>query len=66
MFIGKGIHKFSHGLNVLYVEDNLELRTETAMLFKPFFKNIDLAENGEDGLKKFNDGHYDIVITDIN
>jgi len=66
MFIGKGIHKFSHGLNVLYVEDNLELRTETAMLFEPFFKRVDLAENGVEGLKKYNDRPYDIVVTDIN
>ncbi|MFA6189656.1 MAG: response regulator [Sulfuricurvum sp.] len=66
MFIGKGIHKFSHRLNILYVEDNHELRKETKTLFEPFFQSIDLAENGEEGLLKYNNGHYDIVITDIN
>jgi len=66
MSIAKDICQFSHRLKVLYVEDNHELRKETALLFEPFFGKIDLAENGEEGLKKYNDGDYDIVITDIN
>lgn len=66
MLITKSIQKFSHTLNVLYVEDNHELRKATSMLLEPFFAKVDLAENGEEGLQKYNSGHYDIIITDIN
>jgi len=66
MRIAKDIQKFSQRLKVLYVEDNPELRRETALLLEPFFAEVDLAEHGADGLRKYNDSHYDIVITDIN
>jgi len=62
----KDLHKYSHNLNVLYVEDDESLREETTTLFKMLFKNIDTAEDGEDGLQKFNDNLYDIVISDVN
>ena len=64
--------KLSHGLSVLYVEDDAEIREEMYEILEDFFNVVILAENGEDGLDKF--GHHkketgaypDIVITDIN
>ncbi|MDD3597583.1 response regulator [Sulfuricurvum sp.] len=60
------LHKFSHRLTILYVEDNTALREETAKLFEPLFARVDLAANGKEGLEKYNHSLYDIVITDIN
>jgi len=62
----KDLHKYSNNLNVLYVEDDQSLREETTTLFKMLFKNIDTAEDGEDGLQKYNDAVYDLVISDVN
>lgn len=62
----KDLHKYSKNLNVLYVEDDINLRDETETLFKMLFKNIDTAEDGAAGLHKYNNNHYDLVITDVN
>lgn len=66
MITFKDLQKFSFRLNVLYVEDNDALREETKKIFEPFFACVDLAQNGEEGLAKYNHAHYDIIITDIN
>lgn len=66
MITFKDLQKFSLRLNVLYVEDNDPLREETKKIFAPFFARVDLAQNGEEGLAKYNHAHYDIIITDIN
>ncbi len=66
MYSIKDLHKYSHDLNVLYVEDDDNLRNETETLFKMLFKNIDTAEDGSVGLQKFNDNFYDLVISDVN
>jgi len=66
MYTIKDLHKYSKDLNVLYVEDDENLRNETETLFKMLFKNIDTAEDGTVGLKKFNDDFYDLVISDVN
>lgn len=62
----KDLHKYSNDLNVLYVEDDENLRNETVTLFKMLFKSIDTAEDGSIGLQKFNEHFYDLVISDIN
>jgi len=61
----KSIKYECQDLNLLYVEDDLVLRESTELLLKKFFKSIDLAENGEDGLNLYKNKKYDIVITDI-
>ncbi len=66
MYSIKDLHKYSNDLNVLYVEDDENLRNETETLFKMLFKNIDTAENGSVGLQKYNDNFYDLVISDVN
>ncbi len=62
----KDLHKYSNDLNVLYVEDDENLRNETVTLFRMLFKNIDTAEDGEAGLQKYNQNFYDLVISDVN
>jgi diguanylate cyclase (GGDEF)-like protein len=60
------LKKFSNPLSVLYVEDNEELRSSFLEYLKSFFGAITVCENGQDGLEKFKQNKYDIVITDIN
>jgi len=62
----KDLHKYSKNLNVLYVEDDHDLREETNTLFQMLFKKIDTAEDGQVGLDKYNQNSYDLVITDVN
>ncbi len=62
----------SKSLNVLYVEDDEDVRRSTAQVFLNFFNNVDVAEDGREGLQKYQafldktETHYDIVISDIN
>ena len=55
----------SKNLNVLYVEDNDDVRNQTTKMLGAFFENIDLANNGKEGFELFSDKSYDLVITDI-
>lgn len=66
MITTKNVYQFSNKLHVLYVEDDLKLRGETALLLEPFFEKLDVAVDGLEGLDKYNRHFYDIVITDIN
>jgi len=62
----KQIIQKSINLSVLYVEDNKDAMESTMMVFENFFKDIDVAVDGEEGLKKFSKKKYDLIITDIN
>ncbi len=53
-------------LKVLYVEDNDQARESTVDILDTFFPRIDTARDGEEGLQKFEQNGYDLVITDIN
>ena len=67
----KELLQYSSNLNVLYVEDDITFAQDTCEILENFFDCVDLAVNGEDGLKKYLDffnlhkNYYDIVITDI-
>lgn len=62
----KQLKEEAQDIKVLYVEDDQELRQNTARLLNSFFSSVELAENGAEGLKKYQNGEYDLVITDIN
>ena len=53
------------GLSILLVEDNKVLQKNASKLLSKFFDIVDTADDGEEGLKKFEHKHYPIVITDI-
>ncbi len=63
--------KLSQDLSILYVEDDVVIREEMFEILEDFFKVVTLAENGNDGVEKFEQlkketGSYpDIIITDI-
>ncbi len=67
----KTIKHISKKLKVLYIEDDLTLQYKTSKLLGNFFKNIDIANDGQEGLEKYlvykknNNIFYDIVITDF-
>lgn len=68
----KTVQKFTKDLKILYVEDDIGIRESTTELFKQFFSEVDLAEDGKEGLDAYNayfeksGQFYDFVITDIN
>jgi len=55
----------SKGLNVLYVEDDDLLRNNTCQLLEEFFGSIKTAEDGQAGLEAYEQGNYDIVVSDL-
>ncbi len=67
----KKMYHISKKLKVLYVEDDLVLQNKSKILFNNFFKRIDVANDGLEALKKYEDYkktknlYYDLVITDI-
>ncbi len=60
------IRESTHDLRLLYVEDDVDARTNTLKLFEHFFDRIDVAENGQEGYDAFKANEYDLVISDIN
>lgn len=68
----KDILEYSKEQSVLYVEDDDILRNATKKIFLNYFKEIDIAIDGKEGLEKYhlyknnNDKYYDLIISDIN
>ncbi|MEA3498147.1 MAG: hybrid sensor histidine kinase/response regulator [Campylobacterota bacterium] len=67
----KELLKTTKDLNILYVEDEVQIRDEISDILKTFFKSVIVAYDGEDGLNKFTQynktkENIDLVITDIN
>ena len=68
----KKVLKYTHDLNVLYVEDDTNLLEETLDILEDYFNSIDTANNGQIALDKYNayfeknNTYYDLIITDIN
>lgn len=60
------IEKNFHDANVLFVEDDENVRKMSVTLYRKLFKNVDEAENAEYGLELFRKNHYDIIITDYS
>ncbi|MCV6606735.1 MAG: response regulator [Campylobacterales bacterium] len=56
---------FSKKLNVLYVEDERILRKITLTLLEQVFHFIDVAVDGNQAVRLFNEKEYDIVIMDL-
>lgn len=52
-------------LNVLYVEDDKDIREEMVEILELYFDNLDTATNGKEGLEKCKNSMPELVITDI-
>ena len=63
--------KEADDLRILYVEDNQFVRESTLELLELYFEQVDVAENGEEGLSLYRQfyeregKYYDLVLTDI-
>jgi YesN/AraC family two-component response regulator len=53
-------------LTLLYVEDDPLIFDNTMVILNRFFDNIVFAQNGQEGLERFNESQIDIIISDIN
>lgn len=51
--------------DILYVEDDKALLHETGTILNKIFRSVETATNGAEGLLKFTENRYDLVITDI-
>ncbi|MEA3544211.1 MAG: response regulator [Thermodesulfobacteriota bacterium] len=51
--------------NILVVDDEESIRELIQEILKMDLHNVDVANNGASGLKKFKDNAYDLVITDL-
>ncbi len=65
------LQKASSKLTILYIEDDQKLQTKTKALFDSFFKRVDIADDGQKGIKQYETyyyetkTYYDIVVTDL-
>lgn len=61
----KALKSLTGDFKILYVEDESELRNAVGTYLQKIFDSVDTAENGKEGLEKYQKHHYDIIITDI-
>ena len=52
-------------LDVLYVEDDPQIRESVGLYLKKFFKSVQSAADGAEGLEIYKKNIFDIVVTDI-
>ena len=52
-------------LKVLYVEDEIVLRDTTCNSLISILKEIVVADNGKEGLEKFKNDKFDLIISDL-
>ena len=50
---------------ILYVEDNEDTADAVQIILKGAGFEVDLAFNGQEGLKKIDSQHYDLILLDI-
>lgn len=60
------MNKMLKNLTVLLVEDEEKIRNSMGSAMEAAFNKVILAQNGDEGLKKFKKFNPDIVITDIS
>jgi len=53
-------------LKILYVEDEIALRDITSSSIESIISKLVVADNGKEGLEKFANGEFDLVITDLS
>ncbi len=60
------LHVDSADIKMLYVEDDLVAQEQTLEFLKKIFDNLYIANDGKEGLNKFQDNEIDMVITAID
>ena len=62
----KKLKESTQSLSLLYVEDNKSLSQVKLEIFQEMFAKVVYAKDGYEGLKAYQEEHFDLVITDIN
>ena len=52
-------------LDILYCEDEDEMRIGSELFLNKFFTSVDSAVDGQEGLTKFEEKKYKVIFTDI-
>jgi PAS domain S-box-containing protein len=55
----------NESISILYVEDQADVRLFLSKILSRHYSNVFLAENGKDGLEKYQEHNPDIIISDI-
>jgi len=55
----------SQDVRLLYVEDDAEIRKQLSKYLGKIFRYVDVAAEGQEGLTKFRENSYDLIVTDI-
>ena len=66
MSITKELKYFANSLSLLVVEDELVLNSELVEMLSLFFNSVDFTLNGQDGIEKYREKQFDVVLTDIS
>lgn len=61
----QALQALAQNLTLLYVEDDFRIRTLMQEYLEKFFKKVDVASEGAEGLRLYEQGLYDLVITDL-
>lgn len=64
--LARQLREYTGNLRLLFVEDDKPLRERTGKLLAMLFARVDLAVNGLEGLETYEEGKYDLIITDID
>jgi PAS domain S-box-containing protein len=59
------VSEYAQGMSVLYVEDEPLIRENTKLLLETVFSCVEMASNGREGLERYSNKVFDVVITDI-
>ncbi len=57
--------RYTSGLSLLYVEDDLALQQESKELFTVLFKSVEVASDGIEALEIYKNKDFDVLITDV-
>jgi YesN/AraC family two-component response regulator len=57
--------KYTKELSLLYVEDDINLQTQTKELFESLFGSLRVTSDGKEALEAYMDNDYDMVISDV-
>lgn len=66
MFDLKKLKSLTAELKVLYVEDDKSISNSMIRYLSKFFKLVVYSPNGQDGLRKYKEDKFDMVITDLS
>ncbi|MDF1876337.1 response regulator [Sulfurimonas sp. SAG-AH-194-L11] len=63
----KKLKSMSSTMSVLYVEDDDAIQKSMQLYLSKFFKSVDIANNGQEGLSFYKENNsFDLVITDLS